>query len=63
MESYERPSFLQSCRGNGDGMQAKGTIHSTGSASGDRMVDQLAIRERQAGPTGIVPTENMIAVD
>jgi hypothetical protein len=30
----------------GDGMQAKGTIHNTGSPSGDRGVDQLAARER-----------------
>jgi hypothetical protein len=46
MESYERTSFRQSCRGIGDGMQAKGTIHNTGSPSGDRNVDQLATRER-----------------
>jgi len=26
MEAYERTSFYQSCRGIGDGMQAKGTI-------------------------------------
>ena len=52
MESYERTSFHQSCRGIGDGMQAKGTIHNTGSPSGDRR-DQLAARERQAGPTGM----------
>jgi hypothetical protein len=52
MEAYERTSFYQSCRGIGDGMQAKGTIHNTGSPSGDRR-DQLAARERQAGPTGM----------
>jgi hypothetical protein len=34
-------------------MQAQGTIHNTGSPSGDRGVDQLATRERQAGPTGM----------
>ena len=34
-------------------MQAKGTIHNTGSPSGDRSVDQLAARERKAGPTGM----------
>jgi hypothetical protein len=45
--------FHQSCRGSGDGMQAKGTIHNTGSPSGDRSMDQLAARERQAGPTGM----------
>ena len=58
MESYERTSFYQSCRGNGDGMQAKGTIHNTGSPSGDRGMDQLAARERQAGPTGM--TERLV---
>jgi hypothetical protein len=62
MESYERTSFHQFCRGIGDGMQAKGTIHNTGSPSGDRGVDQLAARERKAGPTGMaeglaVPTK------
>ena len=53
MELYERKSFHQSCRGISDGMQAKGTTHNTGSPSGDRGVDQLAARERQAGPTGM----------
>jgi integrase len=37
----------------GDGMQAKGTMRNTGSPSGDRGVDQLATRERQAGPYGM----------
>ena len=55
-------SFHESCRGIGDGMQAMGTIHNTGSPSGDRGVDQLAARERRAGPTGMterlaVPTK------
>jgi hypothetical protein len=53
MGRYERTSFHQSCRGISDGMQAKGTIHNTGSPSGDRSMDQLAARERQAGPTGM----------
>jgi len=53
MELNERTSFHQSCRGISDGMQAKGTIHNTGSPSGDRSVDQLAARERKAGPTGM----------
>jgi hypothetical protein len=48
MESYERIKFHQSCRGIGDGMQAQGTTRNTGSPSGDRSVDQLATRERQA---------------
>ena len=34
-------------------MSAQGTIHNTGSPSGDRSADQLAARERQAGPTGM----------
>ena len=53
MEWYERICFYQSCRGIGDGMQAKWTIRNTGSPSGDRSVDQLATRERQAGPYGM----------
>ena len=53
MGSYERTSSRQSCRGIGDGMSAKGTIHNTRSPSGDRCMDQLATRERQAGPTGM----------
>jgi hypothetical protein len=53
MESYERISFHQTCRGIGHGMQAKGTIRNTGSPSGDRRMDQLAARERKAGPFGM----------
>ena len=53
MEWYERTSFHPSCRGISDGMQAQGTIRNTGSPSGDRRLDQLATRERQAGPTGM----------
>jgi hypothetical protein len=53
MESYERINFHQTCRGIGDGMQAKGTIRNTRSPSGDRSVDQLATRKRQAGLTGM----------
>ena len=34
-------------------MQAKWTRRNTGSPSGDRNKDQLAARERQAGPTGM----------
>ena len=55
MESYERISFYQSCRGISDGMYAKWTIRNTGSPSGDRSADQVAARERQAGPTGMGP--------
>jgi len=54
--------FHQTCRGIGDGMQAKGTIRNTGSPSGDCGTDQLATRERPAGLTGmaerlVVPTK------
>ena len=45
--------FHQTCRGNGDGKQAKWTSSNTGSPSGDRSADQLATRERQAGPYGV----------
>src|ERR1039458_941153 len=41
------------CRGNGDGMYAQETRRNTGSPSGDRGRDQLATRERQAGPCGV----------
>jgi hypothetical protein len=62
MESYERTKFCPTCRGIGNGMQAKGTGRNTGSPSGDRGMDQLAARERQAGLTGMaegltVPTK------
>ena len=54
--------FHPTCRGIGDGMQAKGTMRNTGSPSGDRSRDQLAARERKAGPFGmaerlVVPTK------
>jgi len=45
--------FHQTCRGIGDGMQAKWTMRNTGSPSGDRSVGQLAARERKAGPYGM----------
>ena len=53
MESYERTSFHRTCRGSGDGMQVKGIRRNTGSPSGDCSADQLAARERRAGPTGM----------
>jgi hypothetical protein len=53
MERYERIKFHRTCRGIGDGMQAKGTRRNTGSPSSDRSTDQLATRERQAGLTGM----------
>jgi hypothetical protein len=45
--------FHQTCRGSGDGMQAKGNSSNTGSPSGGRRGGQLAPRERQAGPCGV----------
>ena len=45
--------FHQTCRGNGDGKQAKLTSSNTGSPSGDRLGDQLAPRESQARPYGV----------
>ncbi len=45
--------FHPTCRGIGDGMQAKWTIRNTGSPSGDRRTGQLAARERKAGPFGM----------
>ena len=43
----------QTCRGNGDGKHTKLTSSNTGSPSGDRLGDQLAARESQAGPFGV----------
>jgi hypothetical protein len=53
MGIYERTSFHRTCRGSGDGMQVKGIRRNTGSPSGDRGMDQLAARERWAGPSGV----------
>ena len=52
--------FHQTCRGNGDGTHAKLTSSSTGSPSGDRSSDQLATRERQAGPLWV--TERLVVL-
>ena len=43
----------QTCRGNGDGKQAKLTSSNTGSPSGGRSPDQPTTRERQVGPYGV----------
>src|SRR5258708_32861235 len=51
--------FHPTCRGIGDGMQAKWTIRNTGSPSGDRRTGQLAARERKAGPFGMA--ERLVA--
>jgi hypothetical protein len=45
--------FHRTCRGNGDGKYAKLISSNTGSPSGDRLGDQLAPRESQAGPFGV----------
>jgi hypothetical protein len=45
--------FHQTCRGNGDGKYAKLTSSNTGSPGGDRLGDQPAPRERQAGPSWV----------
>ena len=45
--------FHQTCRGIGDGMQAEEIRRNTGNPSGDGRGDQLATRERQAGPYGV----------
>ena len=50
--------FHQTCRGNGDGKQAKLTSRNTGSPNGDRRRDQPATRESQAGPYGV--TERLV---
>jgi hypothetical protein len=47
MEIVRANRFHQTCRGNGDGMQAWGTRRNTGSPSGDRGRDQPAARESQ----------------
>jgi hypothetical protein len=51
--SVRANKFHPTCRGIGDGMYAMGTMHNTGSPSGDRVMDQLATRERQASPFGM----------
>jgi hypothetical protein len=43
----------RTCRGIGDSMQTRGIRRNTGSPGGDRSKDQLATRERQAGPSGM----------
>jgi hypothetical protein len=53
MEIDERTSSIEPVRGNGDGMYAEETRRNTGSPSGDQGIDQLATRERQAGPYGV----------
>jgi hypothetical protein len=53
MEVERANKLPRTCRDNGDGMQAEETRRNTGSPSGDRTSDQLATRERWAGPRGV----------
>ena len=53
MEWYERTDSISPAGVGSDGMSAQGTIHNTGSPSGDGSTNQLAARERKAGPTGM----------
>ena len=54
MDGERRANKLHpTCRNNGDGMYAEETRGNTESPSGDRGKDQLATRERQAGPCGV----------
>jgi len=62
VERYERTSSIRPAGVLATACRQKGTIRNTGSPSGDRCVDQLATRERQAGPFGmaerlVVPTK------
>ena len=52
--------FHQTCWGNSDGKHAKLTSSNTGSPSGDRLGDQPAPRERQAGLLGV--TERLVVL-
>jgi hypothetical protein len=53
VERYERTSSIRPAGVLATACRQKGTIRNTGSPSGDRGVDQLAARERQAGLTGM----------
>ena len=53
MEVVRAKKVHPTCRGNGDGMQAEETRRNPGNPSGDRLSDQLAAGERQAGPCGV----------
>jgi hypothetical protein len=53
MGQYRANEAHQTCRGNGDGKQAKLTSSNTGSPSGDGRGDQPAARESQVGPYGV----------
>jgi len=53
VERYERTSSIRPARVLAKAYGQKGTIRSAGSPSGDCSADQLATRERQAGPYGM----------
>jgi hypothetical protein len=53
MEPYERTSSTRPAGVLATACRAMGTMRNTGSPSGDCGVDQLATRERQAGPFGM----------
>src|SRR5882672_1505916 len=50
---YERTNSMRPAGVLATACRQKGTMRNTGSPSGDRGVDQLATRERQAGPYGM----------
>ena len=52
MEVYERTSSLRPAGVLATACTQRGTMRNTGSPSGDRGMDQLATRERQAGRLG-----------
>ena len=53
MDDPERKSSIGPAGVFGDGMQAQGIRRNTGNPGGDCKRDQLATRERQAGPCGV----------
>ena len=53
MESYERTNSIRPAGVLATACRQKGIRRNTGSPSGDRSIDQLAARERQAGLTGM----------
>ena len=53
MELYERTSSIRPAGVLATACRQKGTMRNTGSPSGDRRMDQLAARERKAGPFGM----------
>jgi hypothetical protein len=53
MEQYERTSSIRPAGVVATASRQKGSSSNTGSPSGDRLGDQPAPRERQAGPYGV----------